>query len=419
MLTVEEALEKVLAEVRPLDTVTVPILDAMGQVLAEDITASSNVPPFDNSGMDGFALRYEDTAGATRDNPRVLKVIDTVIAGSVSRKEVILGTAMRIMTGAPVPRGANAIVQFENTDDDCRRATGTATTEIAIYQEAKKGLNVRKAGQSISAGSTVLVKGTVIRPSEIGVLASLGCKEVNVIRRPVVAILSTGDELVELGDPLPEGKIYDSNIYSLASLVRRTGGIPKILGIAEDTEAAIIGKLKQTGDADMLLTTGGVSMGDYDMVKDILDRDGEMVFWKVRLKPGKPLAFGKFKNGTRKIPHLGLPGNPVSCMVNFELFARPALLKMMGKTNTAKPAVEAVIEETVVNKDGRRIYDRAIIERRNGSYYARLTGHQGSDVLTSMSLANGLVVIPENSTAIQKGEKVQVLMLDWNEAVNV
>jgi len=255
-------------------------------------------------------------------------------------------------------------------------------------------------------------------------MASVGYSKVKVIRRPVVAVLSTGNELVETGEPLPEGKIYDSNAYSIAALVKRYGGVPKVLGIARDDEAELVGKLKQAQDADMVLTTGGVSMGDYDMVKDILARDGRIVFWQVRVKPGKPLAFGKIKgkdkNGREKsIPHLGLPGNAVSCMVSFELFVRPALLKMMGKKNIAKPVVEAIMEDNVKNDAGRRLYDRAIIEKRDGHYYARLTGPQGSGILTSMSMANGLVLIPEEKKKVDKGETVQALMLDWNEEVNI
>jgi molybdopterin molybdotransferase len=239
-----------------------------------------------------------------------------------------------------------------------------------------------------------------------------------------VAVLSTGNELVEIDQPLTEGKIYDSNAYSIAGLVKRYGGIPKILGISRDDEKELVSKLKEAQDADMLLTTGGVSMGDYDMVKDILARDGEMVFWKVRVKPGKPLAFGKIKgidkNGKAKsIPHLGLPGNATSCMVSFELFVRPALLKMMGKKKLIKPAVKAIIEDNVKNDAGRRIYDRAIIEKRDGHYFARLTGPQGSGILTSMSLANGLVLIPEDVEKVNKGDTVQALMLDWNEEVEV
>lgn len=426
MLTVEEALEKILNEVDTLDEEYVPILDSLGQVIAEDIKSDIDVPPLDNSAMDGYAVIAADTKGASEASPKVLQVIDTIMAGSISRQKVVSGTAARIMTGAPIPEGADSVVQFENTDEEKRKqiVPDEPIADVGIMSEASEGLNIRKAGESISRGAIVLEKGTVIRPSEIGLIASLGYSRVKVIRRPIVAVLSTGNELIDIDQPLGEGKLYNSNSYSIASLVKRYGAIPRMLGIAMDDEADIVSKLKQAQSADMLLTTGGVSMGDYDMVKDILARDGEMVFWKVRVKPGKPLAFGKIKgaghNGTeRNIPHLGLPGNTVSCMVSFELFVRPALLKMMGKKNITKPAVEAVLEENVKNNAGRRVYDRAIIEKRDGHYYARLTGPQGSGILSSMAMANGLILIPEEKKIMQKGESVKALMLDWNEEVNI
>jgi molybdopterin molybdotransferase len=425
MLSVEEALQKILHEVNVLEAESVPILESLGQVLAEDIKSDINVPPLDNSAMDGYAVRSQDTKGASEKTPRVLRVIDIVLAGSISRQEVVPGTAVRIMTGAPIPRGADSVVQFEDTDEQKNKNTPAETiTRVGILSEARPGLNIRLAGEDIARGTIALKKGTVVRSAEIGLMASLGYSRVKVIRRPIVAVLSTGNELVEVSQSLPEGKIYDSNAYSIASLVKRYGCIPKLLGIARDDEAELVSKLKQAQDADMLLTTGGVSMGDYDMVKDILARDGEMLFWQVRVKPGKPLAFGKIKgkdkNGkSRSIPHLGLPGNATSCMVSFELFVRPALLKMMGKKNLTKPTVEVIMEDSVKNDAGRRIYDRAIIEKRDGHYYARLTGPQGSGILTSMSLANGLVLIPEERGKVNKGDTVQALMLDWNEEVNL
>jgi len=419
MLTVEEALEKILDEVEPLEAESVAILDTLGQVLAEDIRSDINVPPLDNSAMDGYAVIAADTRNAGEKTPKYLKIIDTVMAGSISRKKVVQGTAIRIMTGAPIPKGADSVVQFEHTDEGKTKDN----TRVGILEEIQSGRNVRKAGEDIRRGTTILKKGTIIRASEIGLIASLGHSKARVIRRPVVAVLSTGNELVKLESPLPEGKIYDSNLYSIAALVKRYGCIPKVLGIARDDEKELVAGLKEAQDTDMLLTTGGVSMGDYDMVKDVLARDGKMVFWQVKVKPGKPLAFGKIKGrdkqgGGKSIPHLGLPGNTVSCMVSFELFVRPALLKMMGKTNYTKPAVTAIMEETAKNDAGRRLYNRAIIEKRDGHYYARMTGSQSSGVLSSMSLANGLVLIPEGKT-INKGGTVQALMLDWNEEVNI
>ncbi len=426
MISVEEAVEKILREVAVLEEAEVPILDSLGQVLAEDIKSGINVPPLANSAMDGYALQSKDTTGAGKESPRFLRVIDTVMAGApIPERPVVPGTAIRIMTGAPVPRGADAVVPFEETDEEPRKksAADQPITGVNILYQAAPGLNIRPAGEDIARGAMALRKGTVIRPFEIGLLASLGYSRVKAIRRPVVAVLATGNELADINQPLPEGKIYNSNTYGIASLVKRYGGIPEILGIALDREDSLVEKLRQGLDADMMITLGGVSMGDYDIVKDVLAREGEMVFWQVRVKPGKPLAFGKLKgtgrNGKAKsIPHLGLPGNPVSCMVSFELFARPALLKMMGKQNFTKPAVAAVMEDAIKNTGGRRIYDRAIVERRGGQYHARLTGPQGSGMLTSMSRANGLVVIPEDKTGVKKGEIVQAIMLDWNEEVS-
>ncbi|MBA7623106.1 Molybdopterin molybdenumtransferase [subsurface metagenome] len=321
------------------------------------------------------------------------------------------------MTGAPIPKGADSVVRFEDTDEAQRKGVAD---EIGIQREVEPGRDTRRAGEDITQGSLVLSGGMVIRPAEIGILASLGCSTVKVIRRPVVAILATGNELVDTGEPLPRGKIYNSNSYSVAALVLRYGGIPKILGIALDSGTSLVVRLRKGVDADMLITTGGVSMGDYDVVKDVLVKQGEITFWTVRMKPGKPLAFGTIRGLSkagvaRNIPHLGLPGNPVSAMVTFELFARPAILKMMGKKNLAKPTVEAVIEAPIVNSDGRRIFARAVVEKRGGQYFAQLTRPQGSGILTSMSLANGLVVVPEDKPKVEAGDVVPVMMLDWNE----
>ena len=423
MISVEQALEKILAYVDILEEEERPILDCLGQVLAEDIYSSIDVPPLDNTAMDGYAVQSRDTRNASRESPRFLSVIGMVAAGSISECELEPGTAIRIMTGAPIPKGADSVVRFEDTDELWRRGSSISQqlpTEIGILCEAEAGLNIRRAGEDITRGSIVLSKGVVIRPSEVGVLASLGHSKVMVIRRPVVAILATGDELVDINQPLPLGKIYNSNTYSVAALVLRYGGIPKILGIALDSEDSLVAGLRQGLDADMLITTGGVSAGDYDVVKDILAKEGEIAFWTVRMKPGKPLAFGTIRGSSkagivRNIPHLGLPGNPVSSMVTFELFVRPAILKMMGKKNLAKPTIEAVLEDSVVNSDGRRILARAVVKERDGRYFARLTGPQGSGILTSMSLANGLVIIPEDKARVEAGDVVQVMMLDWSE----
>ena len=415
MISVEEALDKILANVAVLDEEEVPILDSLGQVLAEDISSSISVPPLDNAAMDGYAIRAEDTLGASKRAPRFLRVIDTVAAGTISGFQVEPGTAIRIMTGAPVPGGADSVVRFEDTDETLGPAL---SSEIGVLKEIEPGLNIRRAGEDIAEGSQVLGRGVVIGPSEVGVLASLGRSTVRVICRPVVAILATGDELVAVGEVLPAGKIYNSNSYSLAALVKYYGGIPQILGIARDSEDSLVRSLRRGLTADMLLTSGGVSVGDYDVVKDVLAKQGEIGFWTVRMKPGKPLAFGMIKgaNGAgvaRSIPHLGLPGNPVSSMITFELFARPAILKMMGRRDLARPLIKAVLEDSVVNEDGRRIFARVAVKRLGEQYFAKLTGPQGSGILTSMALANALAIIPEDRERMAAGETVSVMMLDW------
>ncbi len=417
MISVDEALEKVLERIDVLEAEESDALGCLGQVLAEDISSPINIPPRDNSAMDGYAVRSADTHGASRKSPRFLRVVETVTAGAIPKVELKAGEAIRIMTGAPIPEGADAVVKFEDTDESEREGT---PQEIGIMVEVEPGLEVRRAGEDISAGSLALKKGTVIRPAEVGVLASLGRSRAMVIRRPAVAILATGDEIADITQPLPQGKIYNSNSYSLAALVLRYGGIPMLLGIAQDNEDSLLARLRLRQEADMVITSGGVSLGDYDVVRKVLAKEGEIVFWRVREKPGKPLAFGVLRGkGGRNIPLFALAGNPVSAMVNFELFARPAILKMMGKKNLAKPIVEAVVEDAIENTDGRRVFTRAIVEKRGGQYFARLTGPQGSGILTSMALANGLVIVPEDKPGVKRGDLVKVMMLDWGEEIDI
>jgi len=419
MISVEEALERILSYAGVLEPEEKPILEALGQVLAEEIFASFNIPPLDNSAMDGYALQAASTVGASPSAPVELRVVGELAAGYIFEGEVTPDTAVRIMTGAPIPEAADAVVPFEDTEEAVHRAPRTARRvdeAVRILREARPGDNIRRAGEDIHEGQRVLAKGAVLRPAEIGMLASVGRTTVNVIRRPVVAVLSTGDELMEVGQALPPGRIYDSNSYSVAALIQRYGGIPRVLGIAPDTVEALVAKIRQGLDADMLLTSAGVSRGDYDMVKDVLVREGEIDFWTVAMKPGKPLAFGLFRSGRRRIPHIGLPGNPVSSMVSFELFARPAILKMMGKTNWQKPVIRAIAKERIVNRnDPRRYFARCIVSEEDGRYYASLTGPQGSGILSSMAAANGLTVIPEDVDVVEPGDEITVMMLDWSQ----
>ena len=418
MLSVEEALERILGFFDELEPEEKPILDALGQVLAEDVVSPFDIPPLDNSAMDGYAIQAASVSKATEGAPVVLKVIGSVAAGEVSSDKVIPGTAVRIMTGAPVPEGADAIVAFEDTDEVPRRASGDRLTDIGINVAVANGADIRPAGQDVTEGELVLERGTTVRAAEVGVLASLGRSSVRVIRRPVVAILSTGDELLEPGDAREPGKIYDSNSPSVAAGVLRYGGIPKQLGIARDSLDSVNESILRALESDMLITSAGVSKGDYDMVKDVLSQHGEIDFWSVRMRPAKPLAFGVLDaDGGRRVPHLGLPGNPVSALVAFEQFGRAAIYKMLGKKTYGKPTVQAVLDEPIFNTDGRRVYARAVVTRRNGAYHARLTGHQSSNLLTSMSKANGLAICPEDVPEIGVGEVVDVQMLDWQEEV--
>ncbi len=405
MLSVEEALERVLAAFEPLEPERVPVLETLGRVLAEDIYADMDIPPLTNSAMDGYAVQAADTAGASPEHPARLRVIYNLAAGYTTDMAVTPGTAIRIMTGAPIPPGADTVVRFEETEQD--------GGWVNILKEVPLGKNVRQAGEDVRKGALILPRGTEIRPQEVGMLAALGHKDALVHRRPRVAILATGDEVIEVDAPWQPGKIRNANSYSNAAQVVRYGGVPILLGIARDDVEELTDRIRAGLEqgADLFLTSGGVSVGDFDVVKEVLAAEGEMAFWRVRMKPGKPLAFGHIQG----VPLLGLPGNPVSAMVSFELFARPAILKMLGKTRLEKPTVEAILLDEIAHKDDRRHFLRVMIEERDGEYFARLTGDQGSGILLSMVRAQGLAIIPEDVDHLPAGARVQVMMLDWPE----
>ena len=417
MISVEEAKEKILRHFAVLEAEDEDIAECLGRVLAENIRSTINIPPLDNAAMDGYAIQAVSTEEATHNYPNILRVIGEVAAGYISKDEVTPGYAIRIMTGAPVPKGADAVIQFEHTDEEKRKATGMTLNEIAVLQEVAKGKNIRRAGEDIATDDLVLQPGTILRPQEIGVLASLGREVVSVTRRPVVAILATGDELVEIKESLPVGKIYNSNSYSIAAQVIRYGGIPQMLGIARDNIEDLEAKMKLARNADLLITSAGVSLGDYDVVKEVLSRMGVVNFWTVRMKPGKPLAFGIIRLKNKEIPHLGFPGNPVSSMITFEQFARPVLFKMLGRTNLDPITISAKSQDRIVNSDGRRMYVRVRVRQEEGQFFTHMVGPQGSGILTSMSRANGLLIVPEDTPSIEKGNTVQVQMLDWGEAI--
>ena len=399
MLSVEEARQQMLNTIPVLPTEKREILNCAGYVLAEALHAEENIPPFDNSAMDGFAVRAADVQNASEAKPAVLTVVETIAAGYAPTKQVAPGQTARIMTGAMMPEGADAVVMQEVTQQD--------GDEVKIFEGVDKAGNVRFTGESVAEGQQVMGKGKYLRPPEVSMLASLNCPEVTVYRKPTVAIVSTGDELTPLGEPLEPGKIRDSNRYGLYAQVEEAGGIPIDMGIAPDDEAETERIFRAAlAKADALITSGGVSVGEHDVVKSVLARLGKINFWRVAMKPGKPQAYG-ISDGK---PIFGLPGNPVSSLVVFELFVRPALLKMAGHTELLRPTFKATLAEPVTNRDGRVNYMRAILKASNGQYTAEMTGPQGSGILHSLVLANGLITIPAGVT-LGAGETVDAQFL--------
>ena len=402
MLTVPQASERILADIRPLAIERLPLLDALGRVLAADIISPITLPPWTNSAMDGYAVIATDLDPIAPGRPVRLPVVETIVAGGFASRALRRGEAMRIMTGAPLPDGADTVVRVEDT-------SGEATTvEIRDARDARR--NIRPRGEDLHEGDIVLSRGAVLGAAQIGVLASVGAGAVEVFRRPRVAIIGSGDELVDLDrfhEALAGRKIVSSNSYTLHALVRAAGGDPINLGVAADTPEALRALLERTGGCDLIITSAGVSVGELDYTRVALEQLGaEMKFWKVRMRPGAPLGFGLLR-GT---PWLGLPGNPVSAMVTFELFARPAIRRMLGHERLFRRPIEVTLEEPVTIGARLTHFLRAIITpREDGRSYARLTGPQGSGILTSMAPANALLVVPEDRPRCEAGERLHAL----------
>ncbi|MDF0673707.1 MAG: molybdopterin molybdotransferase MoeA [Nitrospira sp.] len=379
----------------------ISILDALGRVLGEDIVAERDNPPWDNSAMDGFAVRWEDIKQeqAIR-QPVTLSVIEDVPAGRMPSKAVGSGQAIRIMTGASIPQGADTVLKVEDTEH--------TPDSVRVFKAEPKGANIRPQGEDVKKGDRIIAKGTRIRPSEAGMLAILAKSFVFAYQRPRVAILSTGDELADLDERFSEEKIINSNSYGIAAAVQEAGGIPLLLGIARDTPMALKEKISHGLNADMLVLSGGVSMGDYDFTKAVFRELGaEMNFWKLAIRPGQPLVFGKIQGKLA----FGLPGNPVSSMVTFEQLVRPALLKMSGCRSYGRPVVQAMFQERFSKRTDRRHFLRGILTQEEGVFKVRTTGDQGSGILTSMVKANCLIDVPVAVERLNPGDEVAVQLL--------
>ncbi len=403
MINIGEAQRQVLEEIPVLGTERIHILEALGRVLAQDVRSSRNVPTCENSAMDGYACRHEDLVGLTSQTPARLRLVGEAPAGKPYRETVGAGGAVRITTGGVIPPGADTVVMVENTE--------LQDHFVTIFAAPSKGAHIRQAGEDVKAGEVVLSQGTVVRPPEIGMLATLGHAYVNVFQRPIVAILSTGDELVDLDELLTEGKVVCSNSYSLAAQVTECGAIPLSLGMCSDDGEEQQDRLYQGLRADVIVTSGGVSVGKYDLVRDSLSQVGVNVkFWKVAMKPGKPVVFGTIGNK----PVFGLPGNPTSAMTSFEQFVRPALLKMMGHKRLFRPTTEAVLAEDVPSELGRLHLVRCSLFEENGRTMARSTGTQSSGALRSMVLADGLMIVPPVEGGFSRGANVKVQLLHSN-----
>lgn len=414
LLSVEEARDDVLSLVNVLETEEVHPLEALGRVLAQDVLSDINIAPFDNSAMDGFAVRTDDFSNKTL--PIHLEVIEHIGAGDWPEKRVEPGTAMRIMTGAPVPEGADAVIKIE--DSSVVKGDGSVGSLISFGRAPKLGENIRFAGEEVKAGETVLWEGEKITAAAVGLLAATGNNVVSVRRRPRVAILATGSELVEIDEKPSRGKIRNSNSYSLAAQVIEAGGIPLRFPLIEDTyEATEAAILKAAHEADYIITSGGVSVGDFDYVKPVLEKLGEMHFSSVNMRPGKPQTLGLITaHGKKPVPFFGLPGNPTSTFVGFEMFVRPALLKMQGFKHIFRPTCKALLGHDVKKRQSRRYYLRGSVSKNEaGVFVAHVEGNQSSALLASAHRANCFIVLPEDSTQALAGSEVTCIWLDRPE----
>ena len=401
LLNVDTARSNILSGLHELPAETISLAECLDRVIACDIVSPIDLPPFDNSAMDGYAIRHEDSEGACQEQPATLNVSLDILAGAAPAGQLERGSAARIMTGAPIPAGCTAVIPVEDTDDDWQKGeVSPLPSQVRIGKALRYGENIRRAGENIAAGATIMRAGTALGPAEIGMLAGIGCAKVKVIRQPKVVILSSGDELVDVHQPLEPGQIRDTNSYTLAALVRIQTRVP-----VDSVPPYALYRRALEINPDMIISTAGVSVGAADLVKVVMDELGDIDFWRINMRPGKPLAYGTLQG----LPFFGLPGNPVSTMVTYEVLVRPALEKLAGRGSQPR-IIKATIAEDLAS-DGRRSYNRVTLTRDKDGVVARSTGIQSSGALMSMVLADGLAIIPEGLTRVSAGEELSVMPL--------
>jgi len=409
LLSVSEAQRFILKDFKPTEPQKLPLEQASRRILAEDIFSSLDLPPFANSSMDGFAVHASDIGAATPEHSVILKVVGDIPAGKHQQIKVAHGQAVRIMTGAPLPVDCDAVVPVENTRFDTPAPDQELPATVEILKPARPGDSIRPVGQDVRQGDLIMSRGTRLGPQQVGMLAMLGASRVAVHRPPRIAVFSSGDELVTAGAPLEPGKIYDSNTLMLVSLVEKYWAEVINLGIAPDDIAAIRRLLDRavSEKVDLILSSAGVSVGSYDYIRSLVQADGEITLWRVNMRPGKPLTYGSYQH----IPFIGLPGNPVSAYMGFEIFVRPVLMKLQGRLSWQRTMIQVEIDEAI-ESDGRESYLRAIVRNQEGKWIGRLTGHQGSGNLRSLVQANALLLIPSEVKSLPVGARVEGWLLD-------
>ncbi|NMB88970.1 MAG: molybdopterin molybdotransferase MoeA [Chloroflexi bacterium] len=409
MLAVSEAQKQILSALQPVQTTTIPLEQAAGRILCADVSVHEDLPAFASSSMDGFAVRATDVASAGPDQGVPLQVAGDIPAGSQPTFRVGAGQAARIMTGAPMPAGADAVIPIEDTDQSIHAGVSDLPGQVIVFRRVRPGEYVRPAGQDLRRGTTVLPAGRQIKPQDLGLLSILGLTAVPVYELPRVALMSSGNELATPGEMLKPGQIRDANTYSLGALIQNSGARLIHLGIARDDPRQIQDLLDSavSQGADLIITSAGVSVGAYDYVRQIIEKDGRLTFWRVNMRPGKPLAFGAY----RQVTLIGLPGNPVSAFIGYLVFGQPAVRRLAGLPPAGRRRAQAILAHDV-ESDGRESYLRAEITSQDGRLTARLTGHQGSGNLYSLVQANALLIVPSGVKSLPAGTQVDIWPLD-------